>query len=57
MPPTALGVAMILERLLGLDGKPAPLPGLYFPYQLIEHAAYLARLEQIGGTLMKLDVL
>jgi hypothetical protein len=57
MPPTALGVAMILERLLGLDGKPATLPGLYFPYQLIERAAYLARLEQIGGTLMKLDVL
>ncbi|MCC5667033.1 hypothetical protein LC653_24875 [Nostoc sp. CHAB 5784] len=57
MPLTALGVAMVLERLVGLDNKPATLPGLYFPYQLLEPAAYFARLEKIGGTVMTLDVL
>lgn len=57
MPLTGLGVAMVLERLVGLDDKPAALPGLYFPYQLLEPAAYFARLEEIGGTVMTLDVL
>ncbi|RYX80657.1 NAD(P)-dependent oxidoreductase [bacterium] len=57
MPLTALGVAMLLERLVGLDNKPAPLPGLYFPYQLLEPTAYFARLEKIGGKVIKLDVL
>ena len=56
-PLTGLGVAMLLERLVGLDGAdPAP-PGLYFPYQLLDHAAYLARLERTGGTVLKLEVL
>ena len=49
MPPTGLGVAMVLERLIGLDGNP-PIPaGLYFPYQLLEPTAYFARLKHIGG--------
>ena len=56
-PLTALGIAMLLERLTGLDGKSATPAGLYFPYQLLEPAAYLARLKQIGGTILKLDVL
>lgn len=56
MPLTALGVAMVLERLVGLDDKPAALPGLYFPHQLLEPAAYFARLEKIGGTIVTLDV-
>lgn len=57
MPLTGLGVAMVLERLVGLDNKPATLPGLYFPYQLLEPAAYFARFEKIGGMVMALDVL
>jgi hypothetical protein len=56
MPLTGLGVAMVLERLIGLDGKPAVPAGLYFPYQLLEPSAYFARLEQIGGAILKLKV-
>jgi hypothetical protein len=57
MPLTGLGVAMILERLIGLDGK-APTPaGLYFPYQLLEPSAYLARFKEIGGRILELEVL
>jgi hypothetical protein len=54
-PLTGLGVAMILERLLGLDGKPATPPGLYFPYQLLDSAAYITRLGQTGGELLTLE--
>jgi len=57
MPLTGLGVAMVLERLVGLDGKAATPAGLYFPYQLLDPAAYFARLKQIGGAVMTLDVL
>ncbi|WP_207482788.1 hypothetical protein [Arenibaculum pallidiluteum] len=56
MPLTGLGVALVLERLAGLDGSP-PIPaGLYFPHQLLEPEAYLARLREIGGTVRKLEV-
>lgn len=54
MPLTGLGVAMVLERLLGLDNKPASTPSLYFPYQLLEPEAYFARLEKIGGIILDL---
>jgi hypothetical protein len=47
---------MLLERLVGLDGKPATPAGLFFPYQVIDHAAYLHRLEQEGGQVMTLPV-
>ena len=57
MPLTGLGVAMLLERLTGLDGNPPGPAGLYFPYQLLEPATYLARLKEIGGEVLKLDVL
>ncbi|ROO39662.1 saccharopine dehydrogenase [Pseudomonas sp. AF76] len=53
-PLTGLSVAMTLERLLGLDGQPPTPPGLYFPYQLLDADAYLARLEKEGGELRKL---
>lgn len=56
-PLTGLGVAMLLERLVGLDGDPPTPPGLYFPYQLLDSTAYLARLAQTGGTILKLEVL
>lgn len=55
MPLTGLGVAMVLERLVGLDGDPTTAPGLYFPYQLLDPATYLTRLEQIGGRVLTLD--
>lgn len=56
MPLTGLGVALLLERLLGLDGQPAVPAGLYFPYQLLEPTTYLARLQQIGGQVLTLEV-
>jgi hypothetical protein len=56
MPLTGLGVAMLLERLVGLDRKPPVPAGLYFPYQLLEPDAYLARLKQVGGEVLTLDV-
>jgi len=57
MPLTGLGVAMLIERLTGLDGNTPSQPGLYFPYQLLEPALYLARLKEIGGEVLELDVL
>ena len=54
-PLTALGVAMMLERLTGLDGKPATAAGLYFPEQLVDPAAYLRRLEAIGGSFTRME--
>ena len=55
MPLTGLGVAMVLERLTGLDGAPATPPGLYFPYQLLDADAYLARFKEIGGEILELE--
>ena len=57
VPLTGIGVAMLLGRLTGLDGKPPTPAGLYFPYQLLDPAAYLARLKQTGGAVLELDVL
>ncbi len=56
MPLTGLGVAMVLERLLGLDGNPAVPAGLYFPYRLLDSTAYFARLAQSGGRVLTLEV-
>ncbi|MEQ5775690.1 hypothetical protein J4E05_09180 [Thalassospira sp. NFXS8] len=55
MPLTALGVAMTLERLLGLDGKTPTPSGLYFPFQLLGSESYFARLDAIGGRVLTLD--
>ena len=55
MPLTGLGVAMVLERLTGLDGRTPTPAGLYFPYQLLDPEVYFARLEQIGGSIMELE--
>jgi hypothetical protein len=51
---TALGTSMILEGLAGLNGTPTP-AGLYFPYQVLDHDAYLSRLSEQGGSLTTLD--
>lgn len=53
-PLTGMGIALILERLIGLDGKPPVPPGLYFPYQILDAEHYLARLELEGGEVVAL---
>lgn len=53
---TGLSVAMVLERLLGLDGGAPVKAGLYFPYQLLDADAYLERLRAEGGELRELRV-
>jgi hypothetical protein len=55
-PLTALGASMVLERLTGLDGERPTQPGLFFPYQVLDHASYLSRLTQEGGKLMTLPL-
>lgn len=55
IPVTGLGVAMVLERLLGLDGWPPTPAGLYFPYQLLDFASWSARFERIGGRILSLQ--
>ena len=57
MPLTGLGVAMVLERLVGLDGDPPTPAGLYFPHQLLEPTAYLTRLKHFGGMVLSLEAL
>ncbi|MFB4391827.1 MULTISPECIES: NAD(P)-dependent oxidoreductase [unclassified Pseudomonas] len=52
---TGLSIAMLLERLIGLDGQPLPVAGLYFPYQLLDAATYLKRLGKEGGELRELE--
>lgn len=54
-PLTALGVSMILERLVGLDGQAPTSAGLYFPFQVLDHAGYLARLQSDGGRIIALE--
>ncbi|MDI4238587.1 NAD(P)-dependent oxidoreductase [Bradyrhizobium sp. Arg237L] len=54
-PLTGLGVAMVLERCLAMDGRPPAPAGLYFPCQLLEPASYRTRLEEIGGRILVLE--
>jgi hypothetical protein len=49
-PLTALGVALITERALGLAGGPPLKPGLYFPDTVIDPAYYLERMKEFGAT-------
>ncbi len=49
-PVTGFGVAMVLERTTGLDGQPAPAPGLYFVENIITPEAYVARAKAAGFT-------
>lgn len=50
---TGLGVALLLERLTGLDTS----PGLYFPYQLLDSQRYFDRFQHAGGEILTLEVL
>ena len=54
MPLTGLGVALVLERLTGLDGNPATPAGLYFPYQLLDAQRYFERFKWAGGKISAL---
>lgn len=56
-PLTGMGIALILERLIGLDGKPPVAPGLYFPWQILDAPHYLARLAQEGGDVLQLSAI
>jgi hypothetical protein len=47
-PVTALSVAIVVERLLGLAGGGKVEPGLYFPESLIEPAYALRRHQEFG---------
>ena len=49
-PLTALGVALAVERMLGLEGGAAPAPGLYLPEVLIEPAYFVRRMKEFGAT-------
>lgn len=55
-PLTGMGIALLLERLIGLDGKLPIAPGLYFPYQILDASHYLARLAQEGGEVLQLSL-
>lgn len=55
-PLTAMGIALLLERLAGLDGRPPVAPGLYFPYQILDASHYLRHLTRAGGKLLPLPV-
>jgi hypothetical protein len=47
----------IRQAVVHRDGATPTPAGLYFPYQLLETTAYLARLEQSGGVVLQLEVL
>lgn len=47
-PMTALGVALGVERLLGLAGGPPVEPGLHFPHRILEPETMVRRLAEFG---------
>lgn len=52
-PLTALGVALAVERVLGLAGGEAPKAGLYLPEVLIEPAYYVSRMKEFGTSFVE----
>lgn len=52
---TGMSIALLIERLTGLDGEPPTTPGLYSPYQLLDAGRYLSRLEHDGGMVIALE--
>ena len=47
-PMTALGVALAVQRLLGLAGGAPVAPGLYTPHVLLDPETVVRRLQDIG---------
>lgn len=54
-PMTALGVAIGIERLLGLAGGKPVAPGLYLPNVLIDPAYMVQRLKEFGARVRRVD--
>jgi hypothetical protein len=54
-PLTALGVALGVERLLGLRGEPAR-PGIHTPESLIDPAYAVERLAELGGAFVEASI-
>lgn len=54
-PLTALGVALAVERMLGLAGGEAPAPGLYLPEVLIDPAYYVQRMKEFGASFVETE--
>lgn len=54
-PLTALGVALGIERLLGLAGGAPAAPGLYLPNVLIDPAYMVQRMEEFGARIRRAD--
>jgi hypothetical protein len=52
-PMTALGVAMGLQRLLGLAGGPPVAPGLYFPDAILDPESMVQRLRELGTSIRR----
>ncbi|HEV7305780.1 NAD(P)-dependent oxidoreductase [Ensifer sp.] len=52
-PLTALGVALAVERMLGLAGGEAPQPGLYLPEVVIDAAYYVQRMKEFGASFVE----
>ncbi|MCP3136149.1 Rossmann-fold NAD(P)-binding domain-containing protein [Pyxidicoccus xibeiensis] len=52
-PVTALGVALHVERLLGLAGGPPVAPGLYLTHMLVDPAYYVRKLEESGARIRR----
>jgi hypothetical protein len=48
-PLTGLNIALIVERVLGIAGREAPHPGLYFPELLLESAHVVRKMEEFGA--------
>ncbi|MGO4668510.1 NAD(P)-dependent oxidoreductase [Bosea sp. 2YAB26] len=48
-PLTALGVALAVERMLGLAGGAAPQPGLYLPESILAPDYYVGRMKEFGA--------
>lgn len=53
---TGLGVLVAVERILGLDGMPAAVGGVYLPETLVAVDAAIARLEQFGVRIFHEDL-
>lgn len=56
-PLTALGVALMMERLAGLKGDPpaagTPAAGLYLPNSLVEPSYMVERMQQFGAVIRR----
>ncbi|MFI5712963.1 saccharopine dehydrogenase [Kribbella sp. NPDC051620] len=53
-PLTALGIALGIERLLGLHGTPVP-PGIHTPESLIDPTYAMKRLAEVGAAFAELE--